>query len=176
MTFWQIEENTRQDGQCCLSPVENFFIAFNLLLGYLLFIYCVGKILSKILVRYNIPETYDNEQIEERGSGLTENEIEMIKTIKFSDSCSLTYASADSERTNLNPSERKNSEAEPSKASSVNCCTICLNNFEQEEVLKILPGCLHYFHSDCIRVWLKKSAMCPNCRKPLTKVMILEQA
>ncbi|XP_074293365.1 RING-H2 finger protein ATL70-like [Silene latifolia] len=45
-------------------------------------------------------------------------------------------------------------------------CSICLKDgFEDEELCKVLPGCDHVFHSECIDEWLKKSQSCPVCRK-----------
>ena len=43
-------------------------------------------------------------------------------------------------------------------------CTICFTSFEEGERTKILPGCGHMFHVDCIRDWLRRSEFCPNCK------------
>lgn len=42
-------------------------------------------------------------------------------------------------------------------------CTICLNEFEENEQIKQFE-CLHLFHSKCFSNWLKKNRTCPNCR------------
>lgn len=48
-------------------------------------------------------------------------------------------------------------------------CVICLENFEQDQVLKILP-CKHEYHRDCIDPWLlKKSSLCPVCKQNIVK-------
>ncbi len=54
-------------------------------------------------------------------------------------------------------------------ASAENCneCTICLCEFEEGEVIKRLPICLHAYHASCIDVWLRKSATCPLCKHSL---------
>jgi len=44
-------------------------------------------------------------------------------------------------------------------------CGICLNNDETQWM--ILP-CKHYFHSDCLKLWLENNKTCPNCRKEIT--------
>jgi len=48
-------------------------------------------------------------------------------------------------------------------------CCICLESYEQDEQLAILP-CLHRFHRDCIHDWIKKShnAECPMCKTPIS--------
>lgn len=43
-------------------------------------------------------------------------------------------------------------------------CAVCLSEFEEEEMLRLLPGCCHVFHPDCIDVWLVDHVTCPICR------------
>ncbi|KAL1191295.1 RING-H2 finger protein ATL16 [Cardamine amara subsp. amara] len=43
-------------------------------------------------------------------------------------------------------------------------CSVCLNEFQDEEKLRIIPNCCHLFHIDCIDVWLQYNANCPMCR------------
>lgn len=47
-------------------------------------------------------------------------------------------------------------------------CAVCLNEFEDDEVLRLLPKCNHVFHSDCIDLWLASHITCPVCRANLT--------
>ncbi|KAF5197629.1 Ring-h2 finger protein [Thalictrum thalictroides] len=44
-------------------------------------------------------------------------------------------------------------------------CAVCLEGFQEEEVFRLLPGCKHAFHVNCIDFWLKKSSSCPICRR-----------
>ncbi|CAF2119263.1 unnamed protein product [Rotaria magnacalcarata] len=44
-----------------------------------------------------------------------------------------------------------------------NICSICMDNYEQNQTLRRLP-CLHRYHKDCIDNWLKTSNLCPICR------------
>ncbi|XP_059634091.1 RING-H2 finger protein ATL39-like [Cornus florida] len=46
-------------------------------------------------------------------------------------------------------------------------CTICLGQYQEKEVLRIMPQCGHNFHLSCIDVWLRKQSTCPVCRLPL---------
>ncbi|XP_010556898.1 PREDICTED: RING-H2 finger protein ATL16-like isoform X2 [Tarenaya hassleriana] len=43
-------------------------------------------------------------------------------------------------------------------------CSVCLNEFEEDEKLRIIPNCCHLFHIDCIDIWLQNNANCPLCR------------
>ena len=42
-------------------------------------------------------------------------------------------------------------------------CTICLEDYDIGEKICYLP-CFHYFHSECIKDWTKKSDKCPVCK------------
>lgn len=46
-------------------------------------------------------------------------------------------------------------------------CAICLGEFDDGEELRLLPGCHHGFHVQCIDVWLVMHASCPTCRNSL---------
>lgn len=43
-------------------------------------------------------------------------------------------------------------------------CTICLAEYQEKEVLRIMPKCGHSFHLSCIDTWLRKQSTCPVCR------------
>ncbi|XP_028051202.1 LOW QUALITY PROTEIN: E3 ubiquitin-protein ligase ATL6-like [Camellia sinensis] len=46
-------------------------------------------------------------------------------------------------------------------------CAVCINEFEDDETLRLLPKCNHVFHSDCIDAWLASHSTCPVCRANL---------
>ncbi|XP_074279914.1 E3 ubiquitin-protein ligase RING1-like [Silene latifolia] len=46
-------------------------------------------------------------------------------------------------------------------------CSICLGEYQEKEVLRIMPKCGHSFHLSCIDLWLIKQATCPVCRLPV---------
>ncbi|XP_059286424.1 E3 ubiquitin-protein ligase ATL6-like [Lycium ferocissimum] len=48
-------------------------------------------------------------------------------------------------------------------------CAVCLNEFEDEETLRLLPNCYHVFHLECIDAWLAFRTTCPVCRANLKK-------
>ncbi|TKY58294.1 putative RING-H2 finger protein ATL12 [Spatholobus suberectus] len=43
-------------------------------------------------------------------------------------------------------------------------CTVCLSQFEDTEILRLLPKCKHAFHMNCIDRWLESHSSCPLCR------------
>jgi len=53
-----------------------------------------------------------------------------------------------------------------------NSCPICLWDYQEDEALKILPGCYHTFHQECIQNWFKNQLKCPFCRIAITKEQI----
>ncbi|XVE95240.1 hypothetical protein REPUB_Repub02eG0079100 [Reevesia pubescens] len=46
-------------------------------------------------------------------------------------------------------------------------CAVCLNEFEDDETLRLLPKCSHVFHPNCIDAWLSSHSTCPVCRANL---------
>lgn len=60
----------------------------------------------------------------------------------------------------------KNKPFFPGKA--ITECAVCLNEFQDEEKLRIIPNCCHVFHIDCIDVWLQNNANCPLCRTSIS--------
>ncbi|EXB86653.1 RING-H2 finger protein ATL54 [Morus notabilis] len=43
-------------------------------------------------------------------------------------------------------------------------CSVCLNEFREDETLRLLPKCSHAFHIPCIDTWLRYHTNCPLCR------------
>ncbi|KAG7557169.1 Zinc finger RING-type [Arabidopsis suecica] len=43
-------------------------------------------------------------------------------------------------------------------------CVVCLNEFKDDETLRLVPPCVHVFHADCVDIWLSHSSTCPICR------------
>jgi len=46
-------------------------------------------------------------------------------------------------------------------------CAICIEDYQESEMLRMMPQCRHYFHRDCVDSWLKVNATCPVCRNSL---------
>jgi len=45
-------------------------------------------------------------------------------------------------------------------------CAICLDEFQAEEPIALLP-CCHGFHRHCLDPWLDRSALCPICKQSI---------
>ncbi|XAR57718.1 hypothetical protein NMG60_11025963 [Bertholletia excelsa] len=43
-------------------------------------------------------------------------------------------------------------------------CAICLTEFTEGEGIRVLEGCKHGFHVQCIEGWLRSRSSCPTCR------------
>ena len=42
-------------------------------------------------------------------------------------------------------------------------CAICLNDFKPGDQVYFLP-CIHFYHVNCLRGWVKKGKICPRCK------------
>lgn len=43
-------------------------------------------------------------------------------------------------------------------------CSVCLSEFQEDEMLRLLPKCSHAFHIGCVDTWLRTHTTCPLCR------------
>ncbi|KIM24887.1 hypothetical protein M408DRAFT_331556 [Serendipita vermifera MAFF 305830] len=46
-----------------------------------------------------------------------------------------------------------------------NSCAICLEDYTPTDMCTKLPRCLHFYHKDCVKEWLKTAKTCPVCRE-----------
>ncbi|KAG8061286.1 hypothetical protein GUJ93_ZPchr0003g17602 [Zizania palustris] len=76
-------------------------------------------------------------------------------------------------------------EAKAKKGTTCTCCSVCLDNYGDGDVLRMLPECGHLFHRECVDPWLRQNPTCPVCRTsplpsplptPLAEVMPLAMA
>ncbi|KAE8717653.1 RING-H2 finger protein ATL1 [Hibiscus syriacus] len=84
---------------------------------------------------------YSPEEIERQHRGLDESVIRRIPIFRFD---------------------------KESREGSLCECAVCLNKFEVDEKLRMIPNCSHVFHIDCIDVWLQNNANCPLCRTSIS--------
>ncbi|CAN1793654.1 RING-H2 finger protein ATL68 [Linum perenne] len=63
-------------------------------------------------------------------------------------------------------------------------CSICLSEYKDLEMMRMMPECRHFFHMWCLDAWLKLNGSCPVCRNsplptplstPLSEVVPLSQ-
>ncbi|KAF9595931.1 hypothetical protein IFM89_006212 [Coptis chinensis] len=57
------------------------------------------------------------------------------------------------------------SEAKFKNKETTSCCSICLSDYKDTDVLRVLPDCGHVFHGRCVDPWLRLHPTCPVCRK-----------
>ncbi|XP_060174584.1 RING-H2 finger protein ATL70-like [Lycium barbarum] len=50
------------------------------------------------------------------------------------------------------------------KDSTASCCSICLADYKNKDMLRLLPDCEHLFHLKCVDPWLMLNPSCPVCR------------
>lgn len=55
-------------------------------------------------------------------------------------------------------------EEKKKKKGDQSCCSICLGDYRDSDLLRMLPDCSHSFHVACIDAWMKIHATCPMCR------------
>lgn len=57
-------------------------------------------------------------------------------------------------------------------------CSICLVEYKESDLLRLLPPCGHLFHVNCVDPWLRMHSTCPICRNspviPRIRVSISE--
>uniref|UniRef100_A0A7N0ZUX2 RING-type domain-containing protein n=1 Tax=Kalanchoe fedtschenkoi TaxID=63787 RepID=A0A7N0ZUX2_KALFE len=71
-----------------------------------------------------------------------------------------------------------------STAGDASSCSICLCDYREAEMLRMMPDCKHFFHLPCLDAWLRLNGSCPVCRSsplptpistPLAEVVPLSQ-
>ncbi|XP_011084385.1 RING-H2 finger protein ATL70-like [Sesamum indicum] len=57
------------------------------------------------------------------------------------------------------------SQVKPHKGEmTASACSICLVDYKDNDVLRLLPECGHLFHLNCVDPWLMLNPTCPICR------------
>lgn len=47
-------------------------------------------------------------------------------------------------------------------------CSVCMDNVSIGEEVTVLP-CRHWFHEQCVTIWLKEHDTCPQCRQGISR-------
>ncbi|VUC22015.1 unnamed protein product [Clonostachys rosea] len=68
----------------------------------------------------------------------------------------------------LNKLDRRSVDKEMLSRDSKTECSICIDDLKEGEKAIFLP-CKHWFHEDCVVLWLKEHNTCPICRSPIEK-------
>ncbi|KAI3869175.1 hypothetical protein MKX03_028781 [Papaver bracteatum] len=48
--------------------------------------------------------------------------------------------------------------------SSILECAVCLSEFNDDDIIRLITMCNHSFHPECIDLWLESHTTCPVCR------------
>ncbi|KAG8363258.1 hypothetical protein BUALT_Bualt19G0003500 [Buddleja alternifolia] len=118
----------------------------------------MGRITTTIMGRYVTDPTFPtSETLPESDTAATAPPQSSIGGLDDSKINSLTQLVVLSEnRRNLEPDS--------------NTCSICLESYEPQDLLRSIAKCEHCFHADCIELWLKKNRTCPVCRMILSEI------
>ncbi|OIT01708.1 PREDICTED: RING-H2 finger protein ATL29-like [Nicotiana attenuata] len=54
-------------------------------------------------------------------------------------------------------------------------CAICLVEFDDNSLLRLVTSCNHVYHQDCIDLWLESHKTCPVCRASLDSPEMLHK-
>ncbi|PIA54272.1 hypothetical protein AQUCO_00900666v1 [Aquilegia coerulea] len=60
------------------------------------------------------------------------------------------------------------SQATLDNKNTTSCCSICLSDYKNTDMLRLLPDCGHLFHVKCVDPWLRLHPTCPVCRNTPT--------
>ncbi|XP_038559589.1 RING finger protein 215-like [Micropterus salmoides] len=55
---------------------------------------------------------------------------------------------------------------DPSQPLETDNCAVCLEPFNNNQCLRVLP-CLHEYHRDCVDPWLLLQHTCPLCKRSI---------
>ncbi|CAK9142760.1 unnamed protein product [Ilex paraguariensis] len=77
---------------------------------------------------------------------------------------SITIRQGLDEDTLLTYPELLYSDAKLQEGSIASGCSICLADYKDTDMLRLLPNCNHFFHQKCIDPWLRIHRTCPICR------------
>lgn len=78
-----------------------------------------------------------------------------------------TYSGLDPTIVNTFPTFTYSSVKEYRRAKYSLECAICLLEFEDDHVIRLVNKCCHVFHQDCIDLWFEMHKTCPVCRRNL---------
>ncbi|KAK4103500.1 hypothetical protein N658DRAFT_514346 [Parathielavia hyrcaniae] len=77
-----------------------------------------------------------------------------------------TNAAPPASQTAIEKLEKKRVDAEMLGTEAKAECTICIDEIHKGDEVTVLP-CQHWYHGDCVVLWLKEHNTCPICRMPI---------
>ncbi|KAK9948413.1 hypothetical protein M0R45_003989 [Rubus argutus] len=132
-----LKENVRgEEGECCIFPFQNETAWTVLAISFISFVVILGILMIAIFAPRHWLYSRGRNQLPK---SVDAKVVEALPCFTFS---SARLGECHSEET----------------------CAICLENYKDAEILKVLP-CQHEFHSSCVDSWLTKwGTCCPVCK------------
>ncbi|VVA09904.1 PREDICTED: receptor homology region [Prunus dulcis] len=133
-----------EEGECCIFPFQNETAWTVLAISFISFLVILGILIIAIFAPRHWLYSQGRNQLPK---SVDTKIVEALPCFTFS---STGLGECHSEET----------------------CAICLENYKDEEILKVLP-CQHEFHSSCVDSWLTKwGTFCPVCKHDMrTKIV-----
>ncbi|CAK7325181.1 unnamed protein product [Dovyalis caffra] len=144
----------------CSSPIESstpnfggFAVTFGISVGVLSVI-AIAILASYFCTRKAIPAGHSLHD----GALSIDDHDSVIVEIGLDEATLNTYPK-------LLYSEAKEKVEKGDDSIAASSCSICLADYKDSDLLRLLPECDHIFHTQCIDPWLKLHTTCPICRK-----------
>lgn len=67
----------------------------------------------------------------------------------------------------LYSTENNNETDEEGNVEEIPKCSICLENIENNQIIREITKCKHIFHVECADKWFENNIKCPNCRQDI---------
>ena len=78
-----------------------------------------------------------------------------------------TNNTSNTSNTSNNSNENVNIESESDDDDDDRLCSICQQNYNSTDILRIINHCSHYYHQHCLDQWLENNTKCPECQHDL---------
>uniref|UniRef100_A0A7S1Y311 RING-type domain-containing protein n=1 Tax=Grammatophora oceanica TaxID=210454 RepID=A0A7S1Y311_9STRA len=89
-------------------------------------------------------------------------------TTSSSDDVVVVIAAAPPEENDSDTKEVRPHQCETQIRTSCTMCSICIDDFEEGEKIRVLPRCGHGYHLECLKPWLtERQGCCPLCKTPV---------
>lgn len=131
-----------------------------------------GRVMDSFLVRHSLRhvEPIPLEQMTtNRPQGITPDILEQLRTFRYVAPETQTRPDEPTSGMIVVKDNMETVELDNSRSTD-HTCVFCISEYQPGEMLRELP-CRHWFHRDCIDVWLQGNIHCPVCNSDASKVI-----